>query len=358
MARKCRVTISRQDQKKGVLMAGTSLVTAFALGPTVDVIERHAGWRTVERSFRAASIPLNVIEERRVYIPYAGEAALIEYAGREIGEPNLGLHIGRAFPFKELGVYGRFVSAAPTLLGALSRALRGVRYVTNTGTFALDVGVREARVTFSSGIEGQSGVDHIHAGTLLLVIDLIRRFAGPQWKPLRVELDQAKGPSPDCVEALFEAPVSFACALPAVVFELELLRLPNRQQVPVDKQLTLADLRQMVRDKPHKDVKSLVESVLQLRLLEGMTDIDGTSEILGLGPRTLQRQLHGDGTTYRDIVDAVRHERASALLSETNAKVSEIALALGYSTSAHFIRAFQRWTGATPNAYRMSVQAS
>ena len=72
-------------------MVTTPLVTAFALGPTVEVIERHAGWRTVERSFRAASLPLQVIEERQVYIPYAGEAALIEHAAREIGDANLAL---------------------------------------------------------------------------------------------------------------------------------------------------------------------------------------------------------------------------------------------------------------------------
>ncbi|MEM7398201.1 MAG: AraC family transcriptional regulator ligand-binding domain-containing protein [Pseudomonadota bacterium] len=336
-------------------MAAASLVTAFALGPAADVIERHAGWRTVERSFKEASIPLDVIEERRLYIPYAGEATLIECAAREMGDANLALHIGRAFPFKELGVYGRYVVSAPTLLSALTRALRGLRYATNTGTFSLDIGAGEARISYSSGIEGQSGVNHIHAGTLLLITDLIRQYAGSHWKPIRVELDQAKGPNPDAVEELFEAPVVFGRKLPAVIFELSLLHQPNRQQAPGAKQLILADLRQMVLEKPRNDIRSVVESVLQLRLLDGMTDIDGTSEILGLGSRTLQRQLQSHGVAYRDLVDAVRRKRASALLLETTMKVSEIALALGYSTSAHFIRAFQRWTGTTPNAFRTSL---
>lgn len=339
-----------------MLVAAASLVTGFALGPAVDIIESHAGWRTVERSFRAASLPLSVIEERRVYIPYAGEAALIEHAAREIGDANLALHIGRAFPFRELGAYGRYVVSAPTLMAALGRAVRGLRYATNTGMFALDVGVREARIAFSSGIEGQSGVNHIHAGTLLLIMDLIRQYAGSRWKPIRVELDQSKVPNPDCVETLFESPVVFGQQQPAVVFELDLLQQPNQQQVPGRKQLILSDLRQMVREKPRKDIRSVVESVLELRLLDGMTDIDGTSEILGLGPRTLQRQLQAHGIAYRNIVDVVRRKRASALLVETRMTVSEIALALGYSTSAHFIRAFQRWTGTTPNAFRASLR--
>jgi AraC-like DNA-binding protein len=350
-----RVTILRQTQYEGVLVATVPLVTAFALGPTVDIIERRAGWRTVERAFRAASLSLSVIEERQVYIPYASEATLIEHAAREIGDANLALHIGRAFPFSDLGVYGRYVVSAPTLLGALSRALRGLRYATNTGKFALDVGVREGRIVFSSGIEGQTGVNHIHAGTLLLITDLIRQYAGPRWKPIRVELAQAKGPDSGCVEALFDAPAIFGCRTPAVVFELDLLHQPNQKQVSACQQLTYANLRQMVRDKPRKDIKSVVKSVLELRLLDGVTDLDGTAEILGFGSRKLQRQLHSDGTTYRDIVDAVRRKRALALLSETTMKVSEMALVLGYSTSAHFIRAFHRWSGTTPDAYRLSL---
>jgi AraC-like DNA-binding protein len=340
------------------MVAAGSLVTAFALGPAVEIIERHAGWRTVERSFRAASLPLQVIEERRVYIPYAGEAALIEHAARETGDANLALHIGRAFHFKELGVYGRYVVAAPTLLGAVGRALRGLRYATNTGMFAMHVGTRDVRVSFSSGIEGQLGVNHIHAGTLLLITDLIRQYAGPQWRPVRVELDQPKGQASDCVEKLFEAPVVFGCEEPAVVFELGLLQQPNQQQIPARAQLTIRDLRRMVRDRPRRDIESVVVSVLQLRLLDGMIDIDGTSEVLGLGPRTLQRRLHSEGASYRDLVERTRRERATSLLLETQTHVAEIANVLGYSTSGHFIRAFRRWTGLTPETYRRTMSAT
>jgi len=339
-------------------MAASPLVTAFALGPAADIIERHAGWPTVERSFRAASLPLQVIEERQVYIPYAAEATLIEHAAREIGDANLALHIGRAFAFKDLGVYGRYVVMAPTLVGALERALRGIRYASNTGMFAMDVGVRDVRITFSSGIEGQPGAHHIHAGTLLLTADLIRQYAGRQWKPIRVELDQAKGPNLDSAEELFEAPVVFGCAEPAIVFELGLLQQPNLQPIPAREQLTLADLRQMVRDRPRKDVQSVVEAVLRLRLLDGATDIDGTSEAVGLGPRTLQRRLNSEGASYRDLVESIRRKRATSLLLETPTQVADIAIAIGYSTSGHFIRAFRRWTGLTPEAYRRTMLAT
>jgi AraC-like DNA-binding protein len=81
-------------------------------------------------------------------------------------------------------------------------------------------------------------------------------------------------------------------------------------------------------------------------------DIEGTAQNLDVGPRTLQRRLQREGASYRDLVEAARRERASALLIETSERVADIAVALGYSSPSHFVRAFRRWTGNTPNTFR------
>jgi AraC-like DNA-binding protein len=45
-------------------------------------------------------------------------------------------------------------------------------------------------------------------------------------------------------------------------------------------------------------------------------------------------------------------ENAQDLLSRTAEPVTDIALKLGYADMAHFTRAFKRWTGMAPSAYR------
>ncbi|MBB3181670.1 helix-turn-helix domain-containing protein [Variovorax sp. Sphag1AA] len=68
--------------------------------------------------------------------------------------------------------------------------------------------------------------------------------------------------------------------------------------------------------------------------------------------RTLRRRLAGEGTSYSNIADQVRHAMATHHLQRPGASVEQIALITGFSDSANFRRAFVRWTGMTPAQFR------
>lgn len=73
---------------------------------------------------------------------------------------------------------------------------------------------------------------------------------------------------------------------------------------------------------------------------------------LGMSARTMRRRLHREGTTYSHLVDAARRREAVRLLDRRELSVGEVAALLGYEVPANFTRAFRRWTGQTPSAYR------
>jgi AraC-like DNA-binding protein len=79
---------------------------------------------------------------------------------------------------------------------------------------------------------------------------------------------------------------------------------------------------------------------------------------LAMSARTLQRRLATEGTTFAAIVEAVRRERAELLLSDRTLTASEVAFLLGFSEPAAFFRAFRRWTGETPQRWRMRPRAT
>jgi AraC-like DNA-binding protein len=79
---------------------------------------------------------------------------------------------------------------------------------------------------------------------------------------------------------------------------------------------------------------------------------------LGLSSRTLRRRLEQEGVSYRDIVETALRERSERLLAETDLQVSEVAFRAGYTDVSNFTRAFRRWTGKTPKAYRRDARAS
>ena len=76
------------------------------------------------------------------------------------------------------------------------------------------------------------------------------------------------------------------------------------------------------------------------------------ARMLNLTPRTLHRRLIDEGSSYRDIIEYVRHQLAMDYLLDQQITIKEIAFMLGYSDLASFRRAFKRWTGKTPSEYR------
>lgn len=88
------------------------------------------------------------------------------------------------------------------------------------------------------------------------------------------------------------------------------------------------------------------------RLPEGAPTITEVAQELGVSPRTIQRGLGARGWSYSRLLDELRFERAKELLEGTTMKIAEISRLLGYSHASHFVRAFRRWTDASPRQYR------
>jgi AraC-like DNA-binding protein len=92
-------------------------------------------------------------------------------------------------------------------------------------------------------------------------------------------------------------------------------------------------------------------------LAGGRLDVHLVAHSLRTSTRTLQRRLHGAGVTYARVLQQVRFEMARQMLDDPAQKVQDIAHTLGYSDPAHFTRAFKRWTGLAPRAFRRRGRA-
>ncbi len=94
------------------------------------------------------------------------------------------------------------------------------------------------------------------------------------------------------------------------------------------------------------------KNVIARLLAQGHPSISDAALALGTNVRTLQRRLAEAGTSYSELVEDVRFEKACRLLENEGLSIADIASALGYTYPAHFTRAFARWTGMTPRDYR------
>ena len=67
---------------------------------------------------------------------------------------------------------------------------------------------------------------------------------------------------------------------------------------------------------------------------------------------TLQRELRAEGTSFRDVREDTRRRLAEEYILDREMTLQEIAFLLGFSDQSNFSRAFRRWTGSSPNAWR------
>lgn len=96
---------------------------------------------------------------------------------------------------------------------------------------------------------------------------------------------------------------------------------------------------------------------LLLELLPGNTaSVDTVANRLGISKRTLQRKLDDEGENFRALVSTTREKLARHYLANTSLPNGEIAFLLGFEDPNSFYRAFQEWTGQTPDTARHAMR--
>ena len=129
-----------------------------------------------------------------------------------------------------------------------------------------------------------------------------------------------------------QQPVRFSCASAARMAEEQCARLA----APL-----LSD----------DDIVGRVGGALRSRL-DDPPDAEGTARLMGMSKRSLARALQARGTSFQQILDSVRKDRALEYLTSTSLPVEEIAQQLGFSSGRAFRRAFRKWTGSAPSDLR------
>jgi AraC-like DNA-binding protein len=107
-----------------------------------------------------------------------------------------------------------------------------------------------------------------------------------------------------------------------------------------------------VKNAAHRTFVDEVRAYTRATLTTGNCTITRCAAKLEASARTIQRRLAEQGLRFSEIVEEERVEASKRALRETGDALSEIALNLGYSDQSSFGRAFKRWTGTTPQAYR------
>ena len=103
---------------------------------------------------------------------------------------------------------------------------------------------------------------------------------------------------------------------------------------------------------PKGDVAESVRRAIEQLLGSGEVSLSRIARDMATSPRSLQRRLAREETHFGAVVDQVRERLARRYLRDKERTTTEVALLLGFADLSSFSRAFKRWTGESPAAFR------
>jgi AraC-like DNA-binding protein len=109
---------------------------------------------------------------------------------------------------------------------------------------------------------------------------------------------------------------------------------------------------------PGAGLSAPAAELIRRLLPTGTGNLAVVADRLSLHPRTLQRRLAEEGTSYETLVDDVRRRTAEAYLRDTDMTLGHLASELGYAEQSGLARAARRWFGVSPRAHRHALRAS
>lgn len=178
-----------------------------------------------------------------------------------------------------------------------------------------------------------------------------RYLVGSEFRPKRVDLVYPRTNYADAYFGYFRCPIRFSAGANRLICAASWLdaKLPGYDEIscrPLRAQLDAALMRPRHRN-------DLVESLMS-RLRATLDEQQALNEValqFNMSERTLRRRLATLGVSYRQLLDEIRFERASDLLTRVGMSVGEVAQAIGFADARSFRRAFKRWSGTLPSEW-------
>jgi len=290
---------------------------------------------------------------------YPAVTHLWKMAAKVTGDPCIGFKAASYWHPTTLHALGYTWLASDSLGEALQRAARYVRIANTAMTAEFEETDSEYRFTMDLDKDwrGIQPADEAIDASVALVLDMCRHCYGTDLHPTLIEVSRPK--ISQCAkryEQLFNSPVHYSSNRNAIYFN----KADITQRLPTANAELARTNEKIIVDYLARLDKNNITTQVKAKLLELLPSGHFTEETviqsLHLSQRTLQRKLKEEGTSFKELLDETRRELAKEYVNDTSLSFSEITYLLGFSEQSNFTRAFKRWQGQSPSAFREQMR--
>ena len=313
----------------------------------------------IPKALEACQISQDIMNDQESRLAAEKFSLLIEYCNKQRAEHNFSILIAEQFHPGMFHALGYAMMSSNTFQEALDRIAHYKRVVSNTCTLVnQDI---NGKLVFEMNVFTYDGTNRpvlslITVETFLSTItSFARELITSDFSPEKVCFAY---PAPDYdttyLNNFFNCEIEFNSVTTALIFNLE----KSQEKLLCGNPLITHSHEKMLDEFMARLDKNDLSHVIKNKIFEvlplGAPSQTEIAEYLGMSLRNLQRKLHDQGTSYKEILENTRKKLAMDYIVQKHLSLSEIGYLVGFSSVGNFNRAFKRWTNQTPGDYRQN----
>ena len=329
----------------------TAMVQAQSLRGYRELVIDLGGNPT--RLLRKAGIEPAALHQLTAFIGFESLIDLLERSAADLGCPDFGLRLAERQDIGILGTLSVAMRYSSTVGEAMECASKYLHVYNAAVAFTINTGERRGQAHF---------VFQVLPGHYLRWAQTAEHGIGLTWRIMtllsegRCHLQQVWFPHPAVAteatyRSRFDAPLSFRADRTALAVAARDLNLPISEN---NRELHDLATRYLDSELPRgRNLFSVqVRHVIEALLGTGTCNHQEVARALYMHPRTLQRRLKDEGTTFEAIKDEARRVLAERYLSQPDMPLTQVTALLDYSEQSALGRSCRRWFQTTPKSFR------
>lgn len=271
---------------------------------------------------------------------------------KESGDPIIGLHTGETFDYETPLALEYLFLSSPTFGDALAAAQPYSRLISDALVTRVEQEDDKVSMIFELSHDSPLAKRHLTEMTGAAFLHFYRKVTNDRFRPLLVGFTHTAPDNISEFRRIFDCDILFGQADNRITFSQDLLDIPCPLPEPNIAQANVEIIDRQMLALENQDFLRQVTEVIGMLLVDGEVGLEAVAAVIGIKPGRLRYLLSEQGTSFSELLTDYRCNLAKRLLSETDNSIDEIIYLTGFSEPSPFYRAYKRWTGMTPVAYR------
>ncbi|MDN5203718.1 AraC family transcriptional regulator ligand-binding domain-containing protein [Fulvivirgaceae bacterium BMA10] len=296
-------------------------------------------------------------------VSYAFMSKVLTKAAALSGDPHFGLHLGEHQILSATEMVDEIMAKSMDIQEAFENAIEYSRLISDSMDCALITSGEDASVKFNLNpdwaLHDDSAIKENMDVALVCALKSLQYLTGNQYFPKQIYFHYPRPQKINEYYRIFNCPISFGANTTEVVFHKKHLSLNT-----VEGNYSLLERLKSIAKETLSNLpnNNTFEQQVKKAILEKINiqfpSVMEVAENLHLTPRSLQRRLKAENSSFNQINNHIKFQLALKYLRNHQYDLYEISYLLGYSEPSAFVRAFRSWTGTSPKKYIKSTSDS